>query len=95
MHGIVFFFKTPYFIIIHLAFITVTHYKMYVHLIHFQRLRISTARSLSLSLVYESMHGAKHASSPLLSHILGGTIQERAVVMNGVTAKLWGTFVII
>lgn len=88
MHGIVFFFKTPYFIIIHLAFITVTHYEMYVHLIHFQRLRISTACSIPLSLLHESVHGAKRASAPLVSHILGGTIQERGAVMNGVTAEL-------
>lgn len=91
MRGIVFFFKTPYFIIIHLAFITVTHYKMYVHLIRFQRLCISTARSLSLSLVYESTHGAERASPPLVSHILGGNIQERRVMMNCVTAELRGT----
>lgn len=36
MHRVVFFFKTPYFIIIHLTFITVTRYEMYVHSIHFR-----------------------------------------------------------
>lgn len=48
MHWAVFFFKTLYFIIIHLTFITVTHYKMYVHLLHFQELHVFTSHTLSL-----------------------------------------------
>lgn len=57
MQWAVFFFKTPYFIIMHLTFITVTHYKMYVHLIHFRGLRIFTSYSLALGLCLWSVPG--------------------------------------
>lgn len=64
----VFFFKTPYFIIIHLTFITVTHHKMYVHLIHFRGCIFPHPSRFPCDyvLVSASSHTTRHCCVPCL-----------------------------
>lgn len=75
MHRAVFFFKTPYFIIIHLTFITVTHYKMYVRLIHFQGPRLR--QPFPMEVISWVCPWAWTRQPVLVSPVLGGTVQER------------------
>lgn len=86
-----FFFKTPYFIIIHLTFITVTHYKMYVHLIHF---RGCIFPHPSTSFVIMPSVGARMPgfTAPRLSDLRGLFRKERAQrALSAVAATQLGT----
>lgn len=92
MHRVVFFFKTPYFIIIHLTFITVTHYEMYVHLIHLRGCVFPHPPALAAMMrLVRAQRRARRRRTRLLTFqgLLGKADSERAVA---VPATPSGTF---